>query len=596
MSHFQKNIEILKAMDPALARRVSAEPLMETIRVSPSKKGPPVPRFNSVYLHSSYDPVNEAHRLVSDFKPEPGKPVCVLGLALGYHLQEILNKVSGDIYVVEPRIEIFRAFMEHGNLAAMDSRVRFLISEPVPKLIGRFGIDAMIPWSHPPSIQISSEYFHEIEEGLNLARYLKKHPLKVLVVNPVYGGSLPTAQYCAAALKKMGHRVESVDCQKFVDSFFEIKKVTENKEHSHILGRHFMNLMDEVIVAKAADFRPDLVLALAQAPLSPEGIDRLKNLEVPLAFWFVEDFRILPYWKEIAGRYDHFMTIQEGEFLNELRTVGAKPYYLPQGCWPEIHRPLPKAAITRDFEAQVSFMGAAYYNRMQSFSRLLDFDIKIWGEGWDKDSIFGKYLQNGGKRVSSEECVKIYNGGKVNINLHSSTFHEGVNPNGDFINPRTFELASCGAFQLVDERSNLDEFFLPGEIATFGSIEELRDKIHFFLENPEARKGWVAKSRERVLREHSMAHRMEEMLIHVFSGRRKQLERRLKKDFDLLETAIEEAGPETELAAYLGKYRGCSEFSFKKIIESIHEGDGELSDNETLFLMLDQVIKDGAGK
>lgn len=29
---------------------------------------------------------------------------------------------------------------------------------------------------------------------------------------------------------------------------------------------------------------------------------------------------------------------------------------------------------------------------------------------------------------------------------------DGVEPYGDFVNPRTFESAACGAFQLVDSR------------------------------------------------------------------------------------------------------------------------------------------------
>ena len=65
--------------------------------------------------------------------------------------------------------------------------------------------------------------------------------------------------------------------------------------------------------------------------------------------------------------------------------------------------------------------------------------------------------------------MKIYNASKININLHSSLQTTDLVSRGDFVNPRTFELAAAGAFQLVDERSLLGELFGADELATFTS-------------------------------------------------------------------------------------------------------------------------------
>ena len=127
-------------------------------------------------------------------------------------------------------------------------------------------------------------------------------------------------------------------------------------------------------------------------------------------------------------------------------------------------------------------MGAGYYNRVQSFPRLLSHDFKIWGTEWALESDIGSRVQNKNKRLDPVDIVKIYNAGKVNLNLHSSTFHNGVNPVGDFVNPRTFEIAACGGFQLVDERSELAELIEPGtEVATFNSIDDLCNKVDYYL-------------------------------------------------------------------------------------------------------------------
>ncbi|KMP12494.1 hypothetical protein UR09_01010 [Candidatus Nitromaritima sp. SCGC AAA799-A02] len=419
--------------------------------------------------------------------------------------------------------------------------------------------------------------------------------LRVLVVNPYYGGSLPTARYCVRALNDLGHHAEAVECEAFAEGFFSLNKITQVKKNAEAISRQFTHFMGQLIAAKAVDFQPDLILALAQAPLTPEAIQNLKKLNVPVVFWFVEDFRTLTYWKEIAPSYDHFFTIQKEPFWNELGSVGAGSYYyLPQACLPAVHRPCVLSPEERSqYSADVSFMGAGYFNRMQSFSRLLDRDFKIWGTGWDLNSTVGARVQNENRRLESDEIVKIYNAAKINLNLHSSTYHYGVNPDGDFINPRTFEIAACGGFQLVDERSDLADLMEPGEeIATFRSIDELSGQIDYYLARPDEARAIVVHGRERVLKEHTLQHRMREMLIHIFSGRMAQLVERMDNNKrDAVAYCIEQAGTETELGRYLEQFRGTSDFSLNIIIDGIENGQGALSKTELLMLMLDQLIK-----
>ncbi len=59
----------------------------------------------------------------------------------------------------------------------------------------------------------------------------------------------------------------------------------------------FTKFLGEAAVAKAVEIKPDLIIAVAQAPLGKETLSRLKALNAPLVFWFVEDFRVLSYWE-----------------------------------------------------------------------------------------------------------------------------------------------------------------------------------------------------------------------------------------------------------------------------------------------------------
>ncbi len=593
MDFFEKNLELLKETDPGLAQRVSAQPLSENVKVIQSKSGHAIPQLNSISLHSSYRPVQEAEKLVAEFSELPHKPTVVMGLGFGYHVLELLRKVEGPVHVVEPLMTLFRTFLSELDITPFLPRVVFHIAEEPARVLSKIPSKNLNCFTHKASYRFSEKYYQLLEKASNVRELLKESPIKVLVVNPIYGGSLPTAKFCARALKNLGHEVISVNCEDYAEAFFATKKVTKNVNNSEVISKLFMNLMNEIVIAKAVEHKPDLILGLAQAPLSPEGIGRLKTLGVPVAFWFVEDFRTLGYWEHVADHYDHFFTIQRGPFFEELEKRGIKNYYyLPQACSPSVHRPLVLDEADRQkYSADLSFMGAAYYNRKQCFPRLLDYDFKIWGTEWNLDSAVGKKTQNKNERVSTEDCVKIYNCGQINLNLHSSTFHQDVNPNGDFVNPRTFEIAACGGFQLVDERSELPHLFKPGEeIITFKDIEDLKEKIDYYLEHKEERDAIAAKSRVKALSEHSFERRLEEMLVHIFQNNVQNLKSKLEARQNNLEFILDQTNEKSELGAYLKSFDRQSDFNLKTVVKRIESEEGDLSKNELLLLMVNQVV------
>jgi spore maturation protein CgeB len=593
MDLFEKNLKLLQKHDPALASRVMRHGPPENVRVSLSKEGLQVPHIAGTSLHSQYYPVKEAEQLTRGFKFDENFRTIVFGLGFGYHVLPLLQK--GEVTVIEPLMVMFRAFISSIDLTPFLPGVKFRIAETPASLLARYEPKCWNIFKHIPSIRIGESYYQQLEKGLETRKFISNKTLKVLVVKPIYGGSLPTANYCVDALKILGHEVETVDCDKFADGFFSLKETTKIKANAEVLSQKFLNLMGEVTAAKAAEFRPDMILALAQAPLSPEAIDRLKELEIPVAFWFVEDFRALPYWKEVASAYDHFFTIQKDEFHPELISAGVKDcYYLPQAAHPAVHRPLGLSFEQKKlYKADISFMGAAYHNRVQSFPRLLNRDLKIWGTGWDLDSPLGKRVQNNNKRVTTDETVNIYNAAKINLNLHSSLYHYGVNPDGDFVNPRTFEISSCKGFQLLDNRSDLSNLFnVDEELVVFNSLDELKDQIGFYMANPDMRNEMASRSYHRVLAEHTIEHRMQELLIHVFINKIDTLKKNEASRLDPLSYCIEKAGRDTTLGKYLEDFEGVKNFSLKTLATQIHNGEGDLSDTETLLMMLDQLMQE----
>ncbi|MDY6852267.1 MAG: glycosyltransferase, partial [Thermodesulfobacteriota bacterium] len=253
---------------------------------------------------------------------------------------------------------------------------------------------------------------------------------------------------------------------------------------------------------------------LAQAPLDRRTLARVRSLGIRTAFWFVEDYRYLGYFRELAASYDFFFHIQGQALEQELVRLGSRHvHYLPLAADPDIFQPIDDTRVLDPYRTDLSFMGAGYPNRQAMFAELLDYNLKIWGTEWDLGSRLGQCVQDQGRRIPTKETALIYNASQINLNLHSSVFTTAVDLEGGFINPRTFEVASCGAFQIVDQRHPLARHFdLDRELATFTNLGELRQGIDFYLDRPELRKEMAAKARARVLAEHTYRHRMETLL------------------------------------------------------------------------------------
>jgi len=411
--------------------------------------------------------------------------------------------------------------------------------------------------------------------------------LRVLVVLPMYGGSLPVGRFCAAALTGLGHVVEVFEAPDFYGAFDALKTLRVTSDRLEYLENSFLQVVSQAICAKVETFGPDLVLALAQAPLSRQALKRLRRDGVRTAMWFVEDFRLFTYWEAFAPYYDVFAVIQKDPFPERLAAVGQpNVLYLPMAADPGVHRPLELTAVERrTYGAEVSFMGAGYPNRRAAFARLLDFGLGIFGSDWDGDATLAGKVRLGGRRIATDEAAKIFNAATINLNLHSSVAVTELVPAGDFVNPRTFELAMCGAFQLVSERSLMPELFADDELARFGTIEELREKLAHFLAHPEERAGYTARARERALAEHTYGHRMERLLGFVAerfpdwpAGR---------QDEEAALSGLPQPLRD-ETAALLRELSLPADVSFADLIAAVRARQGRLTPLETSLLFLDE--------
>lgn len=410
--------------------------------------------------------------------------------------------------------------------------------------------------------------------------------LRILVVLPLYGGSLPIGRYVTSALREDGHLVEVFEAPEFNSAYESLKSLKVTTDRLDYLQNTFLNVISQAVLAKVETFEPDMVLSMAQAPLNHQALKRLRRDGVVTAMWFVEDYRLFTYWKSFAPLYDIFAVIQKDPFFNELEAIGqSNVVYLPLAAQPDFHKPLTLTSVEqRKYGSAVSFMGAGYPNRRIAFRELVNHDFKIWGSDWDGDHVLEPLVQMKGARVTPEECVKIFNATTINLNLHSSIQAKELVTFGDFINPRTFELSACGAFQLVDKRRLLSEAFAEDELATFSSMENLLEKIDYFLKRPDKCDEYANRARQRVLAEHTYKHRMR-TLIDFTAERIKGWPRQSQSS-----VALEQMPSElvSDIRQLLGRLGLPENVSFEDLVWAVRQQQGTLSELDTAILFLDE--------
>lgn len=376
---------------------------------------------------------------------------------------------------------------------------------------------------HPAAYELFKNFLRPIPK-------LPQEPLRLLIIPPFSGGSLSMGQFlqnAAQTLKLNSHLLdwpqELLLASKELAEKPHILELSDSAKKAPAL---FASALEYTLEA-LEKFKPHLTLALAQAPLDLKALSRLKesNPENQLAFWFVEDYRRFTYINEIAQAYDLVFHIQGNLLEPQLRNWGMRrAYYLPLAADDGIFKPQksPDRYLTR-----ISFMGAAYPNRLKIFEELAlnlprtiikNEDFRIFGSGWNQASpSLKKYLFDKGRRVTLEETAWIYAGTEINLNIHSGE-GKGFCPLSQFVNPRTFEIASTGAFQIVDQRPLLSDLFSSKELAIAQEPENLLELVEYYLEKEELRRKIGQAARERVQKEHLYSHRLENIIKLAFTN------------------------------------------------------------------------------
>jgi spore maturation protein CgeB len=519
--------------------------------------------------HSLYDPVREASGMVDAFPFYDGGMIVVLGLGLGYHLDELRRRYPlADVVVIEGMREIRDLCERYGKGAEPGAKVRFLVGMPpaeavaeVSRLHLRAGLPPMAVFSLASVTVSFPEYYGPILEALGRTvsfrlwdrlRYAKFQADRLTVALFDFGYFL--TEEIARALEALGHTVVRVRGRK--DEMF-----------GDILGR---------AVETIASDHPDFFLTVNHFGFDEDGAlaELFRSIEMPAAVWYVDSPDLVV--RAFPGNVSPFCCIfvWDERYMESLKSLGFENVaYLPLAADETVFRPFALSfADRRKNGSDVGFVGNSMVAparewllkvprelrdavertaRRLGASRDIPFRESADAAMHDDERAALEALTEKEKsvfeaavlwratllyRISRLRALEEFRpfvrgdagwkgllngkfrlGPQLNYYKELPSFYNACKVNfnatsvqmGTAANQRVFDVPACGAFLLTDHQASMEALFDVGEeVITYRDLDEIDDLARFYLRN-DARVAVAAKGRSRVLREHTYRHRVD---------------------------------------------------------------------------------------
>jgi len=274
------------------------------------------------------------------------------------------------------------------------------------------------------------------------------------------------------------------------------------------------------------EWRPHVLISLLcwGDPLDPGLLDHFAD--VFKVGWLMDDpFLHTGSLAKVLPSFDALYAV-DGSWVDPVRLASGRPVeLLPCGACLESNQPVPIDSIPARFHCDTVFVGTSYQGQSAGLVRkrllraIADSNLSIYGDqGWmSRDSAYDPLPAcYRGRELDSAEVNLVYNAARVVLNIHHPQWRIGTSL-------RTFAICASGAFQLVDWRPGLEQFFdLDKEIVAYRTQDELIDKLSYYRVNDGFRLRIARAGLDRVRAEHTYADRLRHILeqAQVPSSRR----------------------------------------------------------------------------
>lgn len=194
-----------------------------------------------------------------------------------------------------------------------------------------------------------------------------------------------------------------------------------------------------------------------------------------LVNWSTDDSWKYPQFSRFVAPAFHLYATTYPEALQRSKVDGLSNFILTQ--WAADAEKLLKPLPSDQCRYPVSFVGSAYGNRPRWITDLRKRGIEVtcFGHGWPNGPI------------PAADVPKIIRESAISLNFgDSGIVLDGLVPRRSRqIKARIFEVPGAGGFLMTEKADHLDSFYVPGkEISVFDGIDDLAEKIQYFLAHP----------------------------------------------------------------------------------------------------------------
>ena len=338
---------------------------------------------------------------------------------------------------------------------------------------------------------------------------------KILFIGDLRSHTRSSQRY--RALREVGHYVNGL-------SFAALSTPADGGHRTllqrvrHRLGLHpDTESINESIISLAGKLSPDVLWVEKALCLRPSTLRTVRARQPATRLVFNSDDDMFVrhnqsvWFRRCLELYDLVVTNKShNASAQELPAMGARRVvFIPKTFDPHTHRPIPvTASDKRRLGGDVGFIGTFERERAESLLELArrGICVRVWGHGWEAWKRRHANLQVEGRGVLGEDYVRSICATRINLGFLRRK-------NRDLHSDRSVEVPASGGFLLGERTSEHLQLFHEGvEAAFFGGIDELADKIHYYLAHEDERRAVASAGRRRCLADdyshHSALRRM----------------------------------------------------------------------------------------
>ena len=261
------------------------------------------------------------------------------------------------------------------------------------------------------------------------------------------------------------------------------------------------------ILQKFNECKPDIVFFQIQAEniVGNQTFDYLKSNGAYVINWTGDKRNSVPQWMIDCAPFVSLTAFSNMEDVRQMINLGYDSEYLEIGYDENIYNSIGDSY--NDY--QVLFMannyGAGYFplseyriNLAKELSIKLQSKFGLFGNGWAKG--------NGNANHSQFEEAKWYRGCKIAINC---SHYNVARYNSD----RLLRILGSGTFCLSYKHSEMEQDYENYKhLVYFDSIEDLKNKIDYYLQNEDERKQIAYNGQQLVLNKNTFKHQVENII------------------------------------------------------------------------------------